>query len=305
MLPRCLLSPRRLRLSCALVLAATALMPALPVPAAWPTGAIALAQGTGDQATLETRQPQVQWSRSESPDWQLVPTQQTVGVGDRIRTGPGASARLVYFEGTVTEIGAETGLRVQRLERSPDGNIISRLVQTAGTTLNRVVRLTDPAASFEIETPAATALVRGTTPQITVDATSGNTRVANVPDNTGGVVRVQGTDQGATTVTLQPGEETFIRPGQAPSTPSAMTTQQSQQSADQQQQQQMQQQQMQQASAMMAGQAIAAGMAAQGAMANAAAAQQLQNQLLINQLTAAPNFPFSNIPVASGTSRLR
>ena len=181
--------------------------------------------------------------------------------------------------------------------------------RTHGTTINRVIRLTDPAASFDIETPAATALVRGTTPQVTVDSATGNSRVSNVPDNTGGLVQVRGTDAGLTTVTLQPGEETTIRPGQAPSTPTQMSSQQQQQppfSQDQQQQTMMlQQQQMQQASAMMAGQAIAANFAAQSSLMNAAAAQQLQNQLIINQLNAAPNFPFSNINVASGTVRLR
>jgi hypothetical protein len=301
-----------LRLSAALVLATTALAPTLPLSSGWTTGATAFAQGTGDQATLETRQPEVQWSPVGASDWQAVPTQQTVGVGDRVRTGAGAAARLVYFEGSVTEISADTGLSVQRLERSPDGNIVTRLFQSAGTTINRVVRLTDAAASFEIETPAATALVRGTTPQVTVDSATGNTRVSNVPDNTGGLVRVQGTDQGTTTVTLQPGEETTIRPGQAPSTPTQMSNQQQQQqqppfSQDQQQQTavMMQQQQMQQASAMMAGQAIAANFAAQSSLMNAAAAQQIQNQLIINQLNASPNFPFSNINVASGTVRLR
>jgi hypothetical protein len=300
-----------LRLSAALALAATALLPAFP--SAGITGATALAQGTGDQATLEARQPEVQWSLAGASDWQTVPSQQTVSVGDRVRTSASGSARLIYFEGTVTEISADTAVRVDRLERSNDGGIITRLFQSAGTTVSRVVRLTDPAASFDIETPASTALVRGTTPQVTVDGTNGTTRVQNVPDNTGGVVQVRGTDAGATTVTLQPGQETTIQRGQAPSTPTQISNQQQQQqqqspfSQDQQQQtmMMMQQQQMQQASAMMAGQAIAANFAAQSSLMNAAATQQIQNQLIINQLNASPNFPFSNINVASGTVRLR
>ena len=134
-----------LRLSAALVLATTVLVPALPLPSAWTTCATAFAQGTGDQATLETRQPEVQWSLAGASDWQAVPSRQTVSVGDRVRTGTGASARLIYFEGSVTELSADTALRVDRLERSPDGNIVTRLFQNAGTTLNRVIRLTDPA----------------------------------------------------------------------------------------------------------------------------------------------------------------
>ena len=74
----------------------------------------------------------------------------------------GAAARLVYFEGTSTELGPETGLLVQRLERGAEGNLLTTLFQAAGTTLSRVVALGDAAARFEMETPAATALVRGT-----------------------------------------------------------------------------------------------------------------------------------------------
>jgi hypothetical protein len=312
MLPRHLPAARHLRLSCALALLATLLTPALPTAGsagvvAEVTGlaARALAQDTGALATLETRQPVVEWSPASATDWQTVATRQTVSTGDRVRTGTGASARLVYFEGTVSELSADTGVLVQRLERSPDGNIVTRLFQSAGTTLNRVVQLVNPAASFEVETPAATAFVRGTTPQVTVGG-DGTTRVANVPDNTGGTVRVQGKDDAATEVILQPGEETQIRPGQAPSSPSPISQQPGLPQDTLLPSQPDQQQQMQQASAMMAGQGIAAGFAAQSAAAmNAAAAQALQNQFL-NQLASAPNFGFSNnIPVATGTVRLR
>jgi hypothetical protein len=124
--------------------------------------AVELAQALTGDATLETRQAVVQWSAIGSTAWVTVPERQAVSVGDRIRTGPGASARLVYFEGTVIEVAAETGLLVQRLERSPDDGLITRLYQAAGTTLSRVMQLVEPAAQFEVETPAATAFVRGT-----------------------------------------------------------------------------------------------------------------------------------------------
>src|SRR5687768_14924070 len=70
------------------------------------------AQDLSEQATLETRQPEVQWSAAAAADWQTVPTRQAVRAGDRARTGPAAAARLVYFEGTVTELGPGTGLLV-------------------------------------------------------------------------------------------------------------------------------------------------------------------------------------------------
>jgi hypothetical protein len=309
---RRLLSARRLRLSCALVLFATLLMSPLPrsasgavtpgVVAAANAASVLTQEAGGEQATLETRQPDVQWSASGVTGWQTVTDRQAVRSGDRVRTGVGAAARIVYFEGTVSDISAETGVLVQRLERSPEGNIVTRLFQSAGTTLHRVVQLTDPGASFEIDTPAATALVRGTTPRVQV-AADGTARIGNVPDASGGTVVVQGKDADATQVTLQQGQETSVRPGQAPSPPTTISSQQGGQQQSDQEQQQMQQMQQQQALAMMAGQGIAASMAAQAGLANAAAAQQLQNQLLLSQLASNPNFPFSSFPVATGTLR--
>lgn len=173
------------------------------------------AQGLADQATLETRQPEVQWSEAGSTAWQTVDSQQTVSAGDRVRTGTGASARLIYFDGTVMEIAASTGLLVERLERTATGNIVARFFQSAGTTISRVVQLVDPTGGFEIETPAATAFVRGTMPRVEV-AANGTTVVTNVPDNTGGLVNVEGKDPATSLVVLLAGQETRIVPGQPP-----------------------------------------------------------------------------------------
>src|SRR5437763_16337795 len=75
------------------------------------------AQSNADQALLQAVRPEVQWSPVGSIRWQPIAADQVVNVGDRVRTGQGASTRLVYFDGTVTELGAETGILVQRLDR--------------------------------------------------------------------------------------------------------------------------------------------------------------------------------------------
>ena len=178
-------------------------------------------QDRGAEATLETRQPDVQWSPAGAARWVSVPDRQAAGAGDRVRTGPGARARLVYFEGIVTEIGSETGILVQRLEAGSEGNIITRLFQAAGSTVSRVVQLLDPAPSFEVETPAATAFVRGTTLRVHVGH-DGTTRVANVPDDSASLVSVQGKDPDQSEVALLPGQETRVSPGLPPSTPGPM-----------------------------------------------------------------------------------
>src|SRR5204862_7963835 len=116
----------------------------------------------------------------------------------------------VYFDGTVTGLGADTGILVQRLHRGPGGNLIARLFQSAGETLNRVLPAASGLTTFEVETPTVTARPRGTTTRLQVDFATGTTRVASVPDDTGGLVAVESKDPAATAITLQPGQETMI-----------------------------------------------------------------------------------------------
>src|SRR4051812_40468267 len=180
------------------------------------------AQSNADQALLQAVRPEVQWSPVGSIRWQPIAADQVVNVGDRVRTGQGASTRLVYFDGTVTELGAETGILVQRLDRGPDGNLIARLFQSAGETLNRVLPAATGVTTFEVETPIATARARGTTPRLQVDFQTGTTRVTSVPDDTGGLIAVESKDPATTAITLRPGQETTISPGLAPTPPRSL-----------------------------------------------------------------------------------
>ena len=215
--PRAARHPSSARLAAALVLFAVLLGPLLgPQRAARAD----VPQALADQAMLETRQPEVQWSVAGAGDWLTVPERETVRAGDRVRTGPDARARLVYFEGTVIEVEPSTGLLVERLTTSPSGGIVTRLWQTAGVTVSRVVHLLDPAASFEVETPAAIVFVRGTTPRVAVDP-DGTSHVRNVPDGTASRVGVRGKDAAQTEVILLPGQETDVEPGQPPAPPRA------------------------------------------------------------------------------------
>jgi YVTN family beta-propeller protein len=223
-------------------------------------------QDLAEQATLETRRPDVQWSPAGAEDWQNVPMRQEVKVGDRARTGPSAAARLVYFEGTVTELGPQTGILVQRLEPSATGNIITTLVQSAGTALHRVVGLVDPAARFEVETPAATALIRGTDLRVSQRPNQAGARrflFQNETDPPGAnPVDVCGA---GTCRTVLGGQETLATEGQGPGPVVPLG------STDQQDQNQSQSQQL--------ANPAAAQWAAQQAMQAAQAAQAAQAQL--------------------------
>jgi hypothetical protein len=170
------------------------------------------------QATLEPVRPEVEWSEVGLTSWRSVPSRQAVAAGDRVRTGAGAAARLLYFEGSVVEMAPNTGLLVQRLERSPSGDLITNLFLAVGSLVSRIVPQIGSGGGFEIETPSAIGRARGTTPRAEVTR-DGTTVIANLPDTTGGLVNVEGKDPQATQVTVRPGFQTLIRPGQPPTEP--------------------------------------------------------------------------------------
>jgi hypothetical protein len=84
---------------------------------------------------------------------------QTLFAGDTLRTGPGGMALLTFFDGSESQLGGESQVRVERLEANPAPQIA--LLQTAGVSVNHVVPM-PPGGSFRTETPVATGLVRGT-----------------------------------------------------------------------------------------------------------------------------------------------
>jgi hypothetical protein len=100
----------------------------------------------------------VQWSPAGASEWQPVAGRQAVQAVDRVRTGPGAAARLVYPDGSATELWAQTGLLVQRLERREDGTLNAKLVQTERATFSRVVPLAEVASAPQ---PESSPLARG------------------------------------------------------------------------------------------------------------------------------------------------
>ncbi len=208
---------RRLSLSVTLLLILGLVAP-LWGPAAPATASPLANEALASLATLVTRQPEVRWAANSGAPWEVVPDRRTVQEGDRVQTGAGARAELVYFEGSSTVVEPNTDLVVQRLTSTASGNVVMRLFQAVGTTVSYVRHLVDPAASFEVETPAALVFVRGTIPRVQV-AAGGLTRVRNEPDRPDSLVGVRGNDPARTIVILLPGQETEVVPGQPPSPP--------------------------------------------------------------------------------------
>jgi prepilin-type processing-associated H-X9-DG protein len=139
-----------------------------------------------------------------------------LAVGDTITTGANGSANLTFFDGSVMEIKANSEILVNELTTSSSGSTSVSLKETVGSTINRIGKLVDSASKYEVETPAAVAVVRGTVFDLLVQQ-NGTTTVKAEQDS------VSFTASGVT-VTVNQGFQSSASVGGTPSTPSAIST---------------------------------------------------------------------------------
>ncbi|HET7768310.1 MAG TPA: hypothetical protein VFN74_06005 [Chloroflexota bacterium] len=124
---------------------------------------------------------------------------QELAVGDVVRAPGTGHGLLTYFQGTTSEVTPGTTLVVTQLAQSPQGGFIASVRQTAGQAVHRIGQLLT-GGSFTVQTPNATAVVRGTILRTTI-----------LPD---GRARFEVWDAPATitvgnqSVTIQPGQLT-------------------------------------------------------------------------------------------------
>lgn len=141
-------------------------------------------------------------------------------VGDAVRTDASGQALLTFYEGTTAEVLPASLLVVERLGTNATGGnppapLIS-LRQLAGQVIHRLTRTLLPGAVYEVQTPSASAVVRGTVLRITV-AADGGTRVE--------VFRGSADVTGAgVTVAVPAGTVTDVAPGQPPVPPAPNST---------------------------------------------------------------------------------
>lgn len=118
---------------------------------------------TGLQGTVETRD-------ETAASWILAVEGQEVSEGQRVRTGAGSSANLLFFERAVVNLSenTEVGLHeVSSNRRGQAGNVT--LFNWAGTTNVRMVPLKDPRSQFTVESPVATTTMSGAEVTIQVE----------------------------------------------------------------------------------------------------------------------------------------
>ena len=94
-------------------------------------------------------------------NWIEAQVGMSLEVGDAIKSGEGSSAEITFFDGSTVELDAGTQIEVASLNVTGTGSKTIGLKQTLGTTISRVTKLVDSSSSYEIETPACVAAVRG------------------------------------------------------------------------------------------------------------------------------------------------
>jgi hypothetical protein len=171
-----------------------------------PAGSVA----SSPLAVLSTADGNVQVMKSGAAGWLPGEMGMALGPDDKIRTETGGHAAVTFFEGSTVELEEGTEISLAELSQAGTVNHI-KVKQQIGNTVSRVKKLVDPASSYEVETVAAIASVRGTTIHVYVDE-SGRTVVGNEE----GVVAV---DAQGVEVILPEGTHSTIVPGESPGEP--------------------------------------------------------------------------------------
>lgn len=137
-------------------------------------------------------------------------------VGDRILTSNDSSVTLAVDTGIgFVDVAENTDLTIQELSIAPSGGRVTRLNIATGQARLRVRPFLNPDSELEIRTPAGVSGVRGTEFGVGVTP-SGQTGVATLE----GLVDTAA--QGVT-VSIEPGFQSLVVPGQPPTPPVPIT----------------------------------------------------------------------------------
>ena len=149
--------------------------------------------------------------------WQEGIDGMTLEDGTRVKTAPQSMAVLAFFEGSAIELEANTEVeieQVEQVEQVKEAYTLILLKQWLGRTWSRVVELTHPSSRYEIQTPSACAMVRGTSFLTAVDDV-GSTQVQVAEGLV--IVAAQGEE-----ASVPAGYEVGVQSGSAPSEPTSI-----------------------------------------------------------------------------------
>ena len=141
-------------------------------PTPTPT-ATAPAEPTGETGTLSDLEGDVQVQRQGTKTWIAATSGMEIWGGDSLKTGGDGYALITFFDGSVMEVEADTKILVEELSKASGGATTVRISQVLGNTVNRVENLIDSSSTYEVETLAGSAVVRGTIFGMEVDRDRG------------------------------------------------------------------------------------------------------------------------------------
>ena len=165
------------------------------------------------QCTLSILSGDVEVQEPGAGNWKQGTDGMTLAARMRIKTSAESHALLTFFEGSTIKLEPGTDIEIQRMESGDEQATTIVLKQWMGRTWSRVIKMADPGSHYEIETPSANAIVRGTLFATEVGET-GDTKVAT----TEGLVSVVAQDE---EVFIPADQETQVAAGRTPSQPAA------------------------------------------------------------------------------------
>jgi hypothetical protein len=173
---------------------------------------VGCANNPDQHAVLSTKDGDVFVMEASADNWVAAEVGLILEEDDTIKVEDDSRAEITFFEGSTVELEAGTVVSIAELSIAADtGSTTIKLNEEVGKTISRVSKLTDAASSYEVETPACVAAVRGSIMEVHVDQ-EGITQVFN---QEGSVVA---TGQGAE-VQIPEGMQSIVIPGQTPSLP--------------------------------------------------------------------------------------
>jgi hypothetical protein len=136
-----------------------------------------------------------------------------LNAGDRVTTAEKSAISLKFADGSHLLVGPESEVVFDALSIfEGQGMLDTRIRLQRGRVENRIKPIGRPGSRYQIHTPAAVTVVRGTDFRVNVDAQTQQTR----SEVTEGKVDVTGSGE---TVAVNAGEGTLIEQGQPPSPP--------------------------------------------------------------------------------------
>jgi hypothetical protein len=166
----------------------------------------------------------VQIQAPGSENWEQVRAGAPVLEGAQVRTGLRSAARIVFREGSVTELAASTLIKATRLALEPAGKRYVSLLNLLEGKLHALVgeQYGVEGSRFEVETPAAVASARGGEFLILYDDRDEVTTVVGLERDVavGGTIGLIGPG-----VTVKPKTSTQVRRGRFPTQPGRVDVQ--------------------------------------------------------------------------------